>query len=113
MERLAFGPRHLGQFLRFAQHPHAPCRRCVRPKAVKRTTRRVRSTKRDPKQRLELAQTGRERGLCDVGGVGGLAEMPVLAERDEILELLEGRLVNGHDLSRNPINPRAIMDCSD
>ena len=50
------------------------------PSGVKRTTRRVRSTRVTPSKRLELAKAGRQRRLGDEAGFGGLAEMAVLRE---------------------------------
>ena len=60
----------------------------------------------DAEQGLELAQARRQRRLRDEAGLGGLAEMAVLAERDEVLELLDRREVRNH--RQNPINHAAI-----
>ena len=45
----------------------------------------------DAEQGLQLAEAGRQRRLRHEAGVGGLPEMAVLPQRDEILELFEGR----------------------
>ena len=55
----------------------------------------------DAQQGLQLAQAGGQGRLGDEAGLGGLAEMAVLAKRDQILELLDRRQVDGH--RNNPI----------
>ena len=50
-----------------------------------------------PKRRLELAQSGRKRRLGDEAGIRGFAEMAVLAQRHQILELFDGGEMDGHD----------------
>ena len=62
-------------------------------------------------QGLKLAQPGRQRRLGDEAGLGRLAEMAVLAKRDEILQLLDGRQMALS--SKNPINSIDIMNLND
>ena len=50
----------------------------------------------DAEQRFELAQAGRQGRLGDEAGFRGAAEMPMLAQRDEILQLLDGREIGAH-----------------
>ena len=76
-------------------------RRCalattLSPSGVKRTTRRLRSTRRHPEQRFELADAGGEGGLRDEAGIRRAAEMAVLVQRHQILQLLDGGQVGGH-----------------
>ena len=98
---LPAGARHVGQLLGFAQD--AP--RLVgdaAPSGVKRTTRRVRSTRVTPISDLQLPQARRQGRLGDEAGLGGAAEMAMVPQRDQILELLEGGQIDGHWLI--PIN---------
>ena len=66
---------------------------------------------RDAEQGLELAQAGRQRRLGDEAGFGRLAEMAVLAKRDQILQLLDGRA--GGRSSRIPISSTNIISLND
>ena len=47
-------------------------------------------------QALQLAEARRQGRLGDEAGLGGLAEMAVLAKRDQILKLLDRREVGHH-----------------
>ena len=96
---LAFGMGHVGELLGLAQHAdglvgdpfaqgseaHDPPRPLDQGHA---------------NARFELAQAGGQGRLGDEAGFRGPAEMRVLAQSDQILQLLEGRKVSAHRVSR-------------
>ena len=95
MKRPALGAGELGELLGFAQHAH----RLVGDLLAERGKAHHPTRALDQghaEQGLELAQARRQRRLGDVAGVGRFAEMAVLAQRDEILKLLQRRLVDDH-----------------
>ena len=97
MQRLTLGPRQLGQLLGLAQHAD----RLVGHLFAERGETHDAAGSLDEghaEQGFQLAQAGGKRRLGDEAGIRRLAEMPILAQRDEILELLNGRRVNSHSL---------------
>ena len=100
VQRLALGAGEVGQLLASRAGRAPPCRRSSRPSGVKRTTRRVRSTSVTPSRVSSSRRPADKRRLGDEAGLGRPAEMAVLPQRDEILQLLERRQVNGHWLIR-------------
>ncbi len=92
---LPFGARHLGQFFGLAEDAH----RLVRDPFAERGEADDAARALDQhhaEQRLELAEAGGQGRLGDEAGIGRFAEMPVLAQRDQILELLDGGEMDGH-----------------
>ena len=96
----ALGARHVGEFLGLAQHTaglfgDAHAERSKADDAARALD------EGDADQRLELAQAGRERRLGDEAAFGGLAEVAIVAQRDEILELLDGGKIDYHSRFRS------------
>ena len=90
VQRLALGARHVGKFLGLAQDPYRLVGDLL---AERRKADHAAGAldQSDAEQGLQLAQARRQRRLGDEAGVRGLAEMPMLPKRDEILELFDGR----------------------
>ena len=95
VQRLALGAGQLGQLLGFAQDAD----RLVGDLLAERGEADDPAgplDQGDAEQGFELAQARGQGRLGDEAGLGGLAEMAVLAKRDQILQLLDGREVDGH-----------------
>ncbi len=95
MQRPALRPRHFGQLLGLAKHGD----RLVGDLLAERREADHAAGPFDQgeaEQGLEFAEARRQGRLGDEAGVGGLAEMSVAPQRDEILKLLDGRKVDDH-----------------
>ena len=88
-------PGHIGQLLAFAQHPDRLVGDLFAQRGEADDAARP-LDQGDAEQGFELAQAGGQRRLGDETGVGRLAEMAVLAQRDQILKLLDGREMDDH-----------------
>ena len=66
------------------------------PSAVKRTTRRVRSTRVTPSKVSSSRRPADSVDWVTKQASAALPKWPVLAQRDEILKLLDGRQVDDH-----------------
>jgi len=100
VKRLPFGPRHFRQLFGLAKETN----RFVGDALTKRGEAHDPARSLDqgqPKRAFQLAQAGRKRRLSDEASLGGLAEVPVLTQRDQILQLLERGEVDGH-VNRKP-----------
>jgi hypothetical protein len=100
MERLALGARDFAKFFGLTQRAH----RLVGYLFAQRREAHDSASPLDEgytKDAFELAQTRGEGRLRHIAGVGGLTEMPVLVQRDEVLQLLESRQIFGHWHSRS------------
>ena len=95
MERLSLGAGHLRQLLGLSQDADRLVRDLLAERREPHEAARA-FDEGDSKQRLQLAQAGRERRLSDETGVRRLAEVPVTAERHQILKLLQAREVSRH-----------------
>ncbi len=99
-QRPAGSARDVPQFLRLAQH----AARLVRdPVAQRREAHDAAGAfdEGDADQRFEFAQTRRQRGLGDEARLGRAAEMAMVLQRDEILQLFErGEVGRRHGLAR-------------
>ncbi len=95
MKRPSLRPGHLGQLLGFAEDLDRLVGDLL---AQRREADNAAGTldQGDAEQGLELAQARGERRLRDKAGVRGPAQMPEAAQRDEILQLLDGRQVDNH-----------------
>ena len=108
-QRQALGARHVGQFLGLAQHA-AGLFGDLAPKRREADDAAGALDEGDADQCLELAQAGRQRRLGDEAGFRPPCRNGHVAERDEILQLLDGRQVDGH---RKFDQLRDIMNCDD
>jgi hypothetical protein len=66
------------------------------PSGVNRTDAAGTLDQGDADQGLQFLDPGGEGRLGDEAGVGGAAEMAMVPERHQILELFESRQMNGH-----------------
>ena len=94
-ERLAFGPRHVGQFLGFAKDL-ACFLGDFRSQGREADDAAGALDQGDAEQELELAQACRQGRLGDEAAFGRSAEMAVVAQGDQILKLLERRQIDSH-----------------
>ena len=95
MQRLPFCACKLGQFFRLAEDPN----RLVRYLFTQSREPHYASGPLDQyhaQQGFQFAQAGGKGGLGYKAGLGSLAEMPMLAQRNKILQLLDGRRMDGH-----------------
>jgi len=95
VERLALGARHVGQLLALAQQANG----LVGDLLAERGEADDAAGPFDQhyaKQILKLAKAGRQGGLGNEASLCRLTEMAVLAERDQILELLDRRQMDSH-----------------
>ena len=94
-QRQAFGARHVRQFLGLAQHAaslfgNAQAQRREADDAASSLDQGYAD------QSLQLTQTGRQRRLSDEATFRCLAEVAIVAQRDEILQLLDGGQIDNH-----------------
>ena len=100
MKRLAFGTRHLAELFGFAEYADRLVGDLL---AEGREADEAAGAldKGNAEQRLQLAKAGGQSRLGNEAGVRSLAEMPVSAERNKILQLLQGWEVDGHLIDKS------------
>jgi len=93
--RGGLGARHFGQFFGFAEDGDRLVGDLLAQRRETNDAPRA-LDQRQPEQSFEFAKARRQGRLSDETGFRRFPEMAVAAQRDEILELLNGRKVDDH-----------------